>query len=68
MAQLSELRKRAGKNQTEVARDLNQSVSTINRHEHGKTPLSDMHRIAYGVYYGVPAASIEQPQNERRAA
>jgi transcriptional regulator with XRE-family HTH domain len=62
MAQLRELRNSAGKNQKEVARDLGTSVSTINRHEHGKTPLSDFHRRAYASYYGVSAGSIEQPE------
>ena len=69
MAQLRELRNRAGKNQKEVARDLNTSVSTINRHEHGKTPLSDFHRAHYATYYGVTPESIEQPErDEARAA
>jgi len=68
MAQLRELRNRAGKNQKEVARDLNTSVSTINRHEHGKTPLSDFHRTTYGVYYGVKPESIEQPVKDEVAA
>jgi len=67
--QITELRKLAGKTQHEVARDLNQSISTINRHEHGKTPLSDFHRAHYATYYGVPAESIEQPsRDEARAA
>jgi len=67
---LRELRNRAGKNQKAVARDLGTSVSTINRHEHGKTPLSDFHRTTYGVYYGVKPESIEQPSKDegRRAA
>jgi transcriptional regulator with XRE-family HTH domain len=59
--ELSELRKQTGKSQTEVARDLGTSVSTIIRHEGGKTTLSDFHRIAYATYYGVSAESIEQP-------
>lgn len=68
--ELIELRKQTGKNQKEVARDLGTSVSTINRHEHGKTPLSDFHRTTYGVYYGVKPESIEQPERDegRRAA
>lgn len=68
--EISELRKRAGKTQAEVARDLRQSISTINRHEHGKTPLSEMHRRAYADYYGVAPESIEQPSKDegRRAA
>jgi transcriptional regulator with XRE-family HTH domain len=58
---LSELRKQTGKSQTEVARDLGTSVSTIIRHEGGKTALNDFHRTTYGIYYGVSAESIEQP-------
>ena len=70
MAYLKDIREQAGKNQKQVARDLNTSVSTINRHEHGKTPLSDFHRTTYGVYYGVKPESIEQPLKDegRRAA
>jgi len=67
--QLSELRKRSGKTQLQAARDLGTSVSTLNRHEHGKTPLSNYHRTTYGVYYGVDPSAIKQPvQRERSAA
>lgn len=61
MAQLIDLRKKTGRSQKRVSADLNISVSTINRHEQGKTPLSGLHRLAYATYYGVKQDTIEQP-------
>jgi len=63
---LAEIRKAAGKSQKAVSDELGISVSTINRHENGKWPLTGMHRRAYADYYGVKADTIEQP--ERAAA
>lgn len=61
MTLLKQIRELTGKTQEEVAADLGISVSTVNRHEQGKTPLTRMLVLAYAAYYGVDPDSIEQP-------
>jgi transcriptional regulator with XRE-family HTH domain len=63
MTYLNDIRESANKSQRDVSRDLSMSLSTINRHERGKTPLNDLHRLGYAAYYGVAPDEIEQPSH-----